>query len=309
METVYSDPFIFDCANPYKVFSNETYQLIRNLIEKQRLHVGVFNHTHILEQLDQYKNGSESERFARNQILAWFAGNRFSTVKQNIQEINWLDAVCSSLWLQDSNVSNPTDSQLLTLFEHELNHNSYSWLFKSQNLPTVEFSPQLNWNTYFKEWAHFTTTIYIFDRYFFYNWFGSIRNLIGTFLDVNPKLKIELIGEYEPKLAHYPFKENPSFSYATECLKELNQEFGDRVIAYKINPQDAKDFHDRFLMTDFCLISSGSGFPPTPKKSKKRNKNTWPTLIGRYAFDNKYWETEYNRWDDIVREYCERIEM
>lgn len=307
MEQVYSDHFIFNCANLYKVFSNETYQLVRNLIESRNLHIGVFKSDSIFDFLDKLGKGNEAERFTRKQILDWFAGNRLSQLSFKNVDLNTVPTTSfSSVWVESDEIEDSIwqaidKKGLLSIVESEFDTNTYSWLFKTKNLPTITLNTEFNWNEYLEGIAHFTKKIYVFDRYFYYNWNVEISELVGSFLERNPNLQIEIIGELD--------KNSNSYSYAVEALERMFDEFPTQLKAHKIDPKIAKNYHDRYLMTDFCLLKSEIGFPPNPERDRKPYKQTTPTLIGRYSEDNEKWKEEYSTWEEKTKTICRLIDV
>jgi len=112
-------------------------------------------------------------------------------------------------------------------------------------------------------------------------------------------LKIEIIGDFETN--------SNSFLNAKEAIALMFEEFPNQISLFRLNPKTAKSFHDRFILTDYSLIKSELGFPPTPSYDKKLNKQTTPTLTGRYAADNEKWETEFFNWDNIKSQFCSKI--
>lgn len=303
MERVYSDTFIKDCANPIRVFSSESLQLIRNLIDKGLLHISLFREDSFFQELESLKLGNDYDKFTRKQLLDWIAGNKMMTLNfsnDGLTKANSID--CSSVWLNDEIVEEKLASvldrhQLLSLIKDDIFTNNLLWLFRTSNLPTILLDKKFSWASYLGQVAHYTSTIRILDRYFFYNWIGSLNDIIRPFLDLNPHLSIEIIAEFESDSKSYP--------YAIKTLQQIFDEYPSQFRGYRIKKENLVNFHDRYLMTDYCLIKSEFGF--LPPKNHKLPKQTTPTIMGRYAEDNEKWINEFSNWNKYSMYNCQQL--
>lgn len=307
MEKVYSDGFILDCANPHKVFKYETLQIIKNLIQKRQLQISIFESNKWIEKIQPLRNGNEIERFTYNQIMDWFSGSRLANMVINSSQLSStvLPKGVSSIWLENVDQEEEildflNKNALLSLIKEDIIQNKFSWLFKVSELPTIGYDSHFNWSDYLSPYAHYTDKVFIWDRYFLYNWSRSLSDLIGPFLDINPDLEVEIVSEMD--------QNNDSYEYGLKNINSLKEEFGDRIHFYKPNPDVGKRHHDRYLMTSYCLLKSEPGFNIF-KHQKKSFRETTPTLVGRYAEGNHKWNTEMGQWERRKIKDCEPISV
>jgi len=303
MEQVYSDGFILDCANPLKVSDNETFQLVHNRLSKKHLQIGIFESNYWIGKIRELREGNEVDRFVYKRVMDWFQGKRLLKLHFNSKELpNNDDYSVSAIWLETEAKEQQLfdyleKNKLLSLIKEEIIDNHFRWLFKITELPTIVFNSHFNWSEYLELYAHCTDKVYIWDRYFLYNWNTSLSDLIGPFLDLNPELNVEIISELDGN--------GNSYNYGLKNLARLKNEFGERIRFYKPNPGVGKRHHDRYLMTSYCLLKSEPGF--NIKKGNKSFRETTPTLIGRYAEGNHKWKREMQQWEKRKNEECTQI--
>lgn len=305
MDRVYSDGFILDCANPLKESDNETFQLIRDRLKKSKLQIGIFESDYWIDKIRELRKGSEIDRFVYKQVMDWFQAGPLQKVYFNSNDLpeNDNDRV-SSIWLETEEKEQQIfdfleKKNLLSLIKEEILNDHYRWLFRVTELPTIAYNSHFNWSEYLELYAHYTDKVYIWDRYFLYNWKTSLSDLIGPFLDLNPNLKVEIISELNDK--------NDSYDYGLKNLARLKNEFGKRISFYKPTYGVGKRHHDRYLMTSYCLLKSEPGF--NIQKGRKSFRETTPTLIGRYAEGNHKWKTEMQQWDHRKNKSCTPISL
>lgn len=306
LHKVYSDSFIFDCADLYKVYNNTTLQLIKNAIEKNKLQIWIFEADNWLENLSPLRNGSETERFIYQKVMSWFSGSRFRKLPLSSSELpNFPNYSCSSIWLETEEQEQQildflNQSGLLSLIKHDLLSDSIIWLFKTIELPTIELNKKFNWNYYLAPYSHYTKKICLFDRFFYYNWKRPIHDLVGEFLEINPNLHIEILSELD--------EENRSYLYGLKNIKLMLDSYPDKISFFKLQKKLNIDSHDRYLMTDYCLIKCEPGFSLT-RTDDKSIRETTPTLNGRYSQDTYKWHNEYFNWEQKKSEFFTMIEI
>jgi len=303
MEKVYSDSFILDCADPFKVVSCISLQHVRNLIEKRALQISLFEDGHWFEKIANYRNGSEIERYIYQQVMSWFSSERFKRMAFDSYSLEaHYQNVFSSVWLESSEEENAIlefldKKGLLSLIRDDLYSNEVDWIFKVTELPAIKYDKKFLWKEYLEPYQHITPFIFIWDRYFLYSWKGSLYDLIAPFADYSD-LRIEIVSEL--------LEGHKSYFYGVECLKKLKQEFASRISFYSLSPEVSSRFHDRYLLTNYCLLKSEPGFAIT-KKGNKAIRDTSPTLIGRYTEGNHKWKTEMANWEKRKNQICRNI--
>ena len=305
MERVYSDGFILDCADPFKVFGNETLQHIKNLLEMRKLQVGIFESHLWIDKIRLLRSGSETERFIYNQVMDWFSGSRLLKTMLRSSDLPSLKPVndISSVWFETQEQEQELfdfleKNGLLSIIKQEIQENQLSWLFKVTELPTIQYDKQFIWSDYLSPYTHFTKRICIWDRYFFYSWSQPLSELIKPFLEYNPNLEIEIVSELE--------ENHKSYNYGLRNIARIKEAFGDRARFYKSNKQAGERYHDRYLLTSYSLLKTEPGFSMT-KRNWKSFRETTPTLVGRYAADNHKWNTEFKEWDQRKNVFCDEI--
>jgi len=303
MERIYSDGFILDCANLLKVSDNETLQLIRNLLRKQQIQIGIFETERWIDHVRKLRDGNELDRLMYTQVMDWFSSSWLLKAFFHSNELpDNDDKNISSVWFdaedQEQQIFDYLERRkLLSLLRQEIVNNHYRWLFKISELPTIKYNTLFNWNDYLAPYAHYTDKIYIWDRYFIYHWSASLTDLIGPFCNLNPDLEIEIISELNEK--------NIDYGKGLRNLDKLSAEFGKKIRFFKLNPHYGKQFHDRYLMTSYCLLKTEPGF--NIKNQNKSFRDTSPTLIGRYAEGNHKWKAEMKLWDARKKKMCNQL--
>lgn len=306
LDKVYSDSFIFDCADLYKVYENETLHLIKTALEQNRLQIWIFEADQWLENIRPLRNGSESERFIYQKVMSWFSGSKLRKLPLNSLELpGYSNCMCTSIWLETEEQEQQiihflNHKGLLSLIKEELLSNNVSWLFKIVELPTINFGRPFNWNDYLATYSHYTRKLFLFDRYFYYNWHRPIQDLVGEFFEINSNLQIEIVGELD--------EDNRSYPYAMRNIDLIKSTYPGKISFYKFQQKIGQDHHDRYLMTDYCLIKSEPGFSLT-RKNQKSIRETTPTIIGRYSSDSHKWRNEYFNWEQKKAEYFSLIEV